>query len=797
MAASKTGTASYRAEAFVISMAVLLLEISYTRVISFKLFYYYTYLVLGLALLGLGAGGVLVAVSSKLRTWTTDKVLALSMGLGSVVVIGTYLAVTPIPVDTLSIWTYRLSSLSSIANLGLICVLVFLGFLGPGIALSTLFGRQPDKMNALYFSDLLGAALACTVVGLLNAHVGPPTTIMLAAVLYAVSVVRAVRRSFPRRTVVWGLVVAIAATFLALGSSLPDQTIDRSKSTFSKAAYTSWSPIFRIDAFPLTDTVTLLYHDGLPGSAIYHWDRSREMLANYHYESDIRAFPFAALGRTPSQEAIIGAAGGHEVLASLYFGSSSIDAVELNPATYHLVTHEFADYDGHLATYPGINYVNADGRSFISRATKSYDLVWYPAPDSYSASSAAQAGAFVLSESYLYTSNAVEQVYRHLTSDGVFVAQFGEYYRNQPSRTARFVANVRAALEHQGVTDVGSKIIVISTPDTLATPFQTTILVKKSGFTPGDVARVQSLATSSSFKGWLNWAPGATVADNPIKTIVSASPAQLDTFYKNYAYDVSPVGDNRPYFYHYATFSNVLKNFADPIMNRNREFAVGERVLFLLLALSVVLAAAFLLVPFFRIRDTWRALPKKGVSAVYFSMLGLGFIFFEIILIQLLNLFLGYPTYSLTVSLMSLLVFAGVGALYSHRLNAHRHATRLGVGAIVGLTAFYAFGLRPVTNALLSWPLAGRIAFAFVLLAPLGLLLGTFMPRGVAQVAALTEHSDSYVAWGWAVNGFASVVGSVLATICAMQFGFQTVLIIAMVFYLIALATLPRFRHAT
>ena len=163
MAESNSDTTSYRAEAFVISMAVLLLEISYTRVISFKLFYYYTYLVLGLALLGLGAGGVLVAVSRKLRTWSTDKVLSIAMGAGSLVVLATYLAITPIPVNTLSIWTYRLNSLSSIANLGLLCVLVFLGFLGPGIALSTLFGRQPGKMNSLYFSDLLGAALACTV----------------------------------------------------------------------------------------------------------------------------------------------------------------------------------------------------------------------------------------------------------------------------------------------------------------------------------------------------------------------------------------------------------------------------------------------------------------------------------------------------------------------------------------------------------------------------------------------------------------------------------------------------------
>ena len=57
----------YYAEIFLISFAALLLEVSYTRVISFKLFYYYTYLVIGLALLGIGCGGVIVALSERLR----------------------------------------------------------------------------------------------------------------------------------------------------------------------------------------------------------------------------------------------------------------------------------------------------------------------------------------------------------------------------------------------------------------------------------------------------------------------------------------------------------------------------------------------------------------------------------------------------------------------------------------------------------------------------------------------------------------------------------------------------------
>ena len=66
---------------FLVSAAALLLEISYTRIISFKLFYYYTYLVIGLALLGIGTGGVIVAISKRLRGASTDVILLWGVGL--------------------------------------------------------------------------------------------------------------------------------------------------------------------------------------------------------------------------------------------------------------------------------------------------------------------------------------------------------------------------------------------------------------------------------------------------------------------------------------------------------------------------------------------------------------------------------------------------------------------------------------------------------------------------------------------------------------------------------------------
>ena len=58
-----------------ISFAAILLEIAYTRIFSFKVYYYFTYLILGIALLGLGAGGALVAVSGRLRAIPAERLI--------------------------------------------------------------------------------------------------------------------------------------------------------------------------------------------------------------------------------------------------------------------------------------------------------------------------------------------------------------------------------------------------------------------------------------------------------------------------------------------------------------------------------------------------------------------------------------------------------------------------------------------------------------------------------------------------------------------------------------------------
>ena len=694
----------YTVEILLISFAALLLEISYTRIVSFKLYYYYTYLVVGLALLGIGCGGVIVAVSDRLRRASTDTIMMWGLLLGAASIGLGYVVVAKTSIDTFRIWEYGTrASLSNMARLLVICLALFASFVAVGVMIATLFGRRSDQIGRLYFADLLGAGLACAVVVALISSIGPPATIVLGGLILAVAGLRIAVRRRSRAMALGGVLAVLLAVVVVAPGLLPDQIEDASKFDLrgTDNLFSKWSPIFRVDVNPFGDR-RLLYHDGLLGSNIYQFDGDASKLTRF--DSDPRSFGFAVRGTPPRNVMIIGAAGGHEILASLYFKAAHIDAIELNPVTYRLVTKDFADYSGHLAGIPNVNYVNGDGRSYLARSHDTYDMVWFPATDSYAASNAATAGAYVLSESYLYTTDAIVQSLEHTSATGVLAVQFGEFnFDGKPNRTTRYISTARKALAELGIDDP-SRHILVGTSGSTEGGSLSTILVKRATFTAAEISRfaTQQGAVPNST---VRYAPGSP-QDNSVSAVATLPRAKLDSWYDAYPYDVRPVTDDGPFFWHFSRFRDVIENFGQSSKAGDVDDATGERVLLLLLGIATLFSAVFLLLPFVAIRRTWAKLPGKGRSALYFASLGLGFMFFEITLIQRLTLFLGYPTYSLTVTLASILIFTGVGALLSGR---HRHRPRVVPTlfvVITGLTLFYQFALPPLTDGLLSLPLA-------------------------------------------------------------------------------------------
>jgi spermidine synthase len=562
-----------------------------------------------------------------------------------------------------------------------------------------------------------------------------------------------------------------------------------------KLLFTRWSSVFRVDVTQSFRPEEELYiaHDGNLGSNILRFDGDLAGMARFR--KDVRSSPFSVLGPEP-EVLIIGSAGGHEILASLYFGASHVTAVELNPVTVSLLTDHYADYSGHIASHPRVTLINAEGRSFIKRDAARYDLIWFVAPDSYASMNAASSGAYVLSESYLYTKEMIIEAFGHLKPGGLICLQTGDIaFATKPNRSARYLSTARDALRSLGIDAFERHVLVSSTPEFLE---MVTILLRDQPFTPEQVEGFRANAKQVQPVGkettvWHPREPGAPIA-HPVQQVISLPPARLTRWRETYPYDISPVSDDAPFFWHFTSFRDAV---FDPPDRDDRIFdpedAKGERVLVVLLCFTALFAGALLLLPLVTIRDVWYRMPHKRHALAYFAALGLGFMFFEISLIQKLTLFLGYPAYSLTITLFALLVFSGIGSLLSGRYAERRNPALLTLLAgLAVLTLFYQFGISWLVDLFVGAPLALRALLTLACLAPLGLCLGAFMPLGLGTVAALTTHREQYVAWAWAVNGFFSVVSSVLATMLSMTFGFRWVLFLALVIYGVGVAALTR-----
>jgi hypothetical protein len=157
---------------------------------------------------------------------------------------------------------------------------------------------------------------------------------------------------------------------------------------------------------------------------------------------------------------------------------------------------------------------------------------------------------------------------------------------------------------------------------------------------------------------------------------------------------------------------------------------------------------------------------KSFARLLYFALLGFGFLFVEVPLLQHFILYLGQPAYAFAVVVSALLVASGLGSAYL----VGRWSLKLVLPLISLLTLLYPLFLPYLFSLTLSLSFTGRIGVTLISLMPLGLLLGIPFPRGLTLVEA------QLTPWAWAVNGCVSVISAVLAAMIALTWGFSAVL---------------------
>jgi hypothetical protein len=257
------------------------------------------------------------------------------------------------------------------------------------------------------------------------------------------------------------------------------------------------------------------------------------------------------------------------------------------------------------------------------------------------------------------------------------------------------------------------------------------------------------------------------------------SPARERAFVSAYPFDVSPVTDDRPFFFRHSSWRQLFARSdatpsAPPVM---------EMSLVLLASAIAVVALVCVYAPTRLLGRGAERASSQWRYALFFGAIGV-----EIALLQKFGLFLGHPNYALSVVLAALLVATGLGALASRRALAVAREIRFlayGLAVIILVLHSVALPLLP-TLAGLSFPLRATLVAMLVL--PPGAVMGVFLPAGLERLKA---ESPGLAPWAWGVNGVFSVLGPVASIALSVTWGINALLLAAVPIYLVAGLALP------
>jgi hypothetical protein len=313
------------------------------------------------------------------------------------------------------------------------------------------------------------------------------------------------------------------------------------------------------------------------------------------------------------------------------------------------------------------------------------------------------------------------------------------------------------------------------------------VLAKKSEFTAAEYSAIARHVQANPNLVWLNPPEGYAGAQAlpPAAAVFRELIESNDPwkFAQTYVYNVAPVDDGAPFFFFTLKTGYVIRNImAGTGQGIDWKVNLGVVVLGMVLIISLAAVLVFLVLPLLLSRGSG---PRRSVSVaglLYFVAVGLGYILVEISLIQRFVLFLGHPTYALTVVVFLMLLSSGAGSVLAGQ-------ARVKVKMPWVLALIVAVTLLDV--AVLPWLLSSAVGQAFLLkllisaaiLVPLGLLMGMPFPLGLKLVAM---EEGATVEWAWAMNAAASVLGSVAAMVIAIHFGLTFTLACAALAYLLA-----------
>lgn len=784
------------ASLFIVSAVGIAYQVALMRIFSIAHWHHFAYMIISIAMLGFGAAGVLLTFAAGLTARREERFFARAAVLLTAGMVFFHEAAVRVPFETFHLFTQR----SQLFHLFTLYILLSAPFFLVSCCVTLAMLRHPDRIGRVYAINLTGSGAGAAVLVLLLFFFPPhqlPYLLALPMLAGSLLMLPALPRrerwlspiflAFPLvRLCLTGMAPETVSQYkpLAYALDLPD----------AQMAAATQSPLSRIVAVRsgmLRETpgqiggYSMRERGGIPEQIGLFFDGGGVSVIN-RFDGDFSRFaylnhvtPALAYRLVSSPDAlVIGAGGGTDVLMALSLGARRVTAVEVDPRVFPLVTGEFGDFSGGLYERDDVRLVVADGRGFLQGTGEEFDLIQIALLDSFNA---AAAGVYALSESYLYTLEAMELYLNRLSPRGVLSVT--RWLKTPPRDAIRMFAVIAAALENTGVSNPGDHMAMIRSWNTA------TIVASRTPLTEAGIQRIREFSETRGFD--LCWYPGIdgeevnrfTLLDRPEYYLAALEilGGNRDRFLEGYLFNVTPPTDDRPHFFQFFRWRTLRPLMQEMGFSWIPFMEWGYIVLILTLAQGAAASIIFILLPLLVLSGKKKTAGSKKWVVLYFGCLGIAFMFLEIAFIQKMMLFLSYPVYAVAVVLTGFLVFSGLGSLTAHRLRRGRaRAVALSVAGIGIVVAVYMPVLPGIFRAGAGWSDPARIAVSLALLFPPAFFMGVPFPSGMQLVG---NRCPAMVPWAWGINGFASVTGASLATFTSIHLGFRALLLLSLAVY--------------
>lgn len=773
---------------FILSGATLAVEIALVRILSVTTWYYLAFFAISTAMLGLTCGAVYVylfppdADPGRIRRTLARA----SVGFGATVPLALILlCLIPLPL------TRSVMTLLSAVVTGLVAAAPFF-FTGVGITVA--LTRTPLPIGRLYAADLIGAAAGC-VLGLVALEtIDTPSAVLLSGAVAFLAAAAFLPDGASRARLgclaafigVSALAALNTTSVFAIRPLVVKGGIERPENILLER----WNSYSRVVVHPARVGGPQMWGPSpvMPHSELEQYDMKIDGAAGTmlrrisspadleHLEYDVASVAYHL--RPSGSVCIIGVGAGRDVQTAVAFGRAPILGIELNPVFIDLLTGRFRDVAA-IASRPEVTLVVDEARTYLARTSPSCDLLQMSMIDTWAATGA---GAFSLSENGLYTVEAWTLFFNRLSDDGLFtVARF--FNPRDLSETGRVMSLATEVLLRNGVERPADHLALVTSGPVSA------LVMGRRPLSQADLAALHDAVERLEYG--LAFAPDRD--GDPLLSAIahSTSSAELARTIRDQPLNFTPPTDNNPYFFNMLRLGHLGQFLrTEPGVVRGNLVATGTLVV-LIVALTT-LTVLLILVPLW-IGSARGSAPVVGAGVAYFIAVGAGFMFVELAMIQRLSVFLGHPVYAMGVLLATIIAAAGVGALFSGRLDVASSRTLQAISVLCAAMALaFAFVVDVVAAHMEESGLAARIVVTVLLVSPLGLVMGLFVPVGL-RLAQRVHQAET--PWYWAINGVVSVLCSALAVLVAITSGIFANFLIGSLAYLATAPALARLVH--